>query len=371
MAQTYQAPPAMANQTVDVVHARMLGFIPASVDKREGGGVWDLTRPAATEIALMVNRLNVALQIMFPQYAYGEWLDRHAEAVGLTRKQANAASGSVRVMGDAGVSIPRGFLFATPSLDDEPNIEFEAVEGISIGAGGECYVPVRCTVGGGLGNVDAHTIALMVSPIKGISGVTNPAALSGGTEAERDESLRARIGQLDRAVESSFVGSTKDYTRWALEVQGVGAVTVVPEWDGPGTVKLIVVDDNMQIANDEILLKVYQHIMAPDQPGERLAPIGANVTVVAPERFEVYVVAGVTIDDASSLGAVQQRFNAALAGYFAAVSGQLRYSQIARVLAGVEGVVDYQGLLVNGGTDNIALKDGELPVVKGEGLVIA
>lgn len=375
VATNYTPPKQLQGQTVDVVHRRMLSILPSDLDKQRGGGSWDLTRPAATEAALFCNDINVALQIMFPQFAYDEWLDYHAEAVGLARRPANPSFGYVNVTGAVGTNIPEGFLFATPSIDDEPNLEFAVTVATAIGAGGAAKISVNCTVGGAIGNVDQNSITLMVSPITGIDSVTNAQPLTGGTDAEGDESLRARIAQRDQGGDASFVGSIADYTRWALEVPGVGGVIVVPEWQGPGTgtVKLILVDSNGQPANDAILNAVYNHIMSPNDDQKRLAPIGAILTVVAPGVANIVIAATLTLAADALLDTVKAGYLDALNTYFVTAGTEevVRYSQVGRILAETAGVIDYTDLTLNGGTSNIAMTEGEYPVADIDGLVTA
>jgi hypothetical protein len=43
-------------------------------------------------------------------------------------------------------------------------------------------------------------------------------------------------------------------------------------------------------------------------------------------------------------------------------SNTVRYTRVAAVLTGIEGVVDYSGLTINGGTANIPIADDEYPV---------
>src|SRR5690606_3897420 len=90
---------------------------------------------------------------------------------------------------------------------------------------------------------------------------------------------------LDRHQNKSMSGAIRDYERWAQEVPGVGGVTVIPEWNGPGTVKLIIVDANGEPANQQLIENV-QNYIAPED-GDGLAPIGAEVTVAAPTRTEI------------------------------------------------------------------------------------
>lgn len=51
------------------------------------------------------------LMLMFPMWAWGEWLDLHAAKEGIERRPAGYASGKINVTGDPGTIIPKGTIF--------------------------------------------------------------------------------------------------------------------------------------------------------------------------------------------------------------------------------------------------------------------
>lgn len=331
----YSPPDFLQNQGVDDIHRRMMDNLPDDIDKSELQIPWDFTRPAAIEKAEFVEfELNQTIQLMFVLWSYGEWLDLHAEKEGLARRAANRASGVLLVTGAAGTAIARGFQFATLA-NLAPSVIFEATEDVSLNgipnAQGHvtAEVPVRAIEGGITGNVPPDTIIQMPRPDSGVSAVTNPVAMTGGTPEERDDDLRERvIASIRRGI--SFTGNDADYVRWAREVPGVGSVLVDPEWDDPnlpenfmwldaagnrrkaGAVRIFIIDANGLPANQQILDAVYDHIVSPGNRLERLAPIGATLTVAAPAPLYITVAAQVTLDIGEHLDAVKARFSANL-----------------------------------------------------------
>src|SRR5690606_15021761 len=133
---------------------------------------------------------------------------------------------------------------------------------------------------GTVGNVPAGAIQVLVSTVSGVTAGTNEEATTGGTEEEDDEAYRFRI--MNRNQNKSLSGAKRDYERWAMEVPGVCSVKVLPEADGPGTVKVLVIDADGQPAKEAIIQAVQQHIAPNGRGGDGLAPIGALVTVAAP-----------------------------------------------------------------------------------------
>lgn len=395
---SYTAPEFLQGQSADEIHSRMLANLPDDIDKSQGNIPWDFTRPAALEKAEFAEfTINETIKLIFVHWAYGEWLDLHGEKVSCYRRAANSASGELAVTGKAGTVIPAGFQFATPA-NLTASVIFETLEETTLeGEPDESTgmvttsVTVQAVDGGLIGNVAADTIKLMVNPMTSISYITNPDAMTGGTEEETDDVYRERI--LDAMRNSnSMTGCNADYIRWGKEVSAVGQVIVDPEWPDPslpesfhyidadgnercaGAVRLIIIDSNGVPANQQILDAVYLHIAGTgDTDIERLMPIGAHLTVIAPEGVDVDIAANVEFEDGADIDAVTALFKTNLAAYWLEVgqeatdnsathTGYIRWVQVGAVLAKTDGVVDYSDLTVNGGTANIAVTQTQYPV---------
>lgn len=393
----YETPEFLLGQSADEIHARMLENLPAGIDVGEGNIPWDFTRPSALEKAEMVEfTLNETIKLIFPQWSYGRWLELHGEKVNVIRRAANHASGTLNVTGAVGTVIPSGYQFAT-AADITASVIFEASGGAVLnGEADESgmvtnAIDIRAVEGGPGGNVDADSIKLMVTPLKGIAKVSNPEAMTGGTDAEPEDEYLVRILDAMRNG-NSMTGCNADYIRWAKEVAAVGQVIVDPEWDDPtlpenfhytdqaghrrcaGAVRLIIVDTNGSPANKQILDAVYLHIAGTsDTDIERLMPIGAHLTVVAPDNVGVAIAATVLLDEGAEIDTVTERFKKGLNDYWREVAqeaaddadthtGYIRMVQVGAVLAKTAGVVDYTGLTVNGQTENIPITNAQYPV---------
>jgi uncharacterized phage protein gp47/JayE len=473
----YEPPDFLQNQSADDIHRRMMASMPDDIDKSELQIPWDYTRPSALIKAEFAGfELNETIKLMFPHWAYGEWLDLHAGQEGITRRAANPASGILTVNGELNTTIAEGFQFATQA-NLTPSVIFETTEETTIGAGsyiimdasempgaviqltlnsvsqrplaltlqptddpevgellllddqmilerftfcttgganqvnelldtltatpssyftltklGESseplaviingvigtHVPIRAVEGGREGNVPPDTIILMVRQDSGITYITNPAATSGGTPEESDDELRERIlDSIRRGI--SYTGCDADYVRWAKEVPGVGQAVTQAEWSGPGTVRLFIIDANGAPANQQILDAVYNHIISPDDRMQRLAPIGATLTVAAPAPLFIDVAAAVILRDGENLGTVTDRFEANLDAYWleattendmtdvqsGAAQNYVKYVFVGATLAQTAGVANYSGLTVNSGTADILIPMGQFPVTRG------
>lgn len=152
---------------------------------------------------------------------------------------------------------------------------------------------------------------------------------------------------------------------WAQQIQGVGGARVFPLWAGPKTVKVVIVNAEHQPASPLLVSQVQQFIDPAPGLGEGQAPVGAVVTVESATGKVVDVSAKVTLAAGYALQPVIQAFTALLEKYrkekaFAAT--YISQSVIGALLLNTEGVLDYSGLKLNGGTANIPLLETEVPL---------
>lgn len=361
----YKTPEFLQGQSAAEIHSRMLASFPGDIDTSEGQFLWDFTMPTAIEKAEMIEfQLNEAIKEMFPFYASGHWLDLHGANRGIVRKEAVAAQGAVTITGTAGTIIPAQTSLFTSATGDRAAIEFLTDTAAVIDTTGTVTIPITAAIAGISGNVAAETILLTGNMIAGIAAVNNQAATHGGIEEEDDEALRARIIAYDQNQGVSFVGSMADYKRWALEVDGVGSVTVIPPTDDTGKIQLLLVDSKGDLADSDLCTAVYNHIMSPDQPEQRLAPINALLEVKAPAALYLNIVGTVVKDDSLTVTQVKEIFSGLLREIYplAAESGVLKYSQVVGLLLQIPGVSDYKDVKINGNMVNIVIGDNQYPV---------
>lgn len=360
-------PPAwLLNQDAETIHRRMMAALPPDIDDTEGGFPWDFTMPTALEKAeLLQFHLVQTLKVIFPEWAYGEYLDLHAKRVCLTRRPAGYAYGELVITGTSGTEIPAGFAFAVPAVNNQPSVEFLTVETVVIGEEKTVKVGVLAAIAGTSGNVPADTIVVMVKPMKGITAITNPEKTTGGVEAESDDSLRARIMEVEQGLDKGFVGCDADYIRWSKEVPGVGSSFVIANWDPAvkNSVKLVVLDNNGEPANPHILEEVYNHIMSPDDRLQRKAPIGAILTVVAPTMKAITYSFKAILESGFDAESVTKSIHTAILNYYtkAKARGFVQYIVIHALITGTAGIYDFVELKMNGDIENIYLELDEYP----------
>lgn len=394
----FQTPEFLENLDTDSIYETMRGVLPEDIDSSEGSHTWNLLMPTALTLAELYEVvLPEVIQLIFPEWSYGEYLDAHAQTRGMTRKAATAATGQVTITGEAGTVIPAGTQFSTPSLnEDDPSMTYATTEEATIPTPpgsttpstepddeedegdddtptGTVTVDVECTEPGSEGNTGEDTIIFLSSDVDGIDEVTNAEPVDGGTDEETDEALIQRIMEYDQTQGDSFVGNMADYRRWAMSVSGVGSASVVPANDNTGTVTIVLTDSNGDPASEDICTAVYDCIMSPDDPYARLAPVNAVVNVVTPSTAEIAVKATVELLGEADLADVSALFLQAMQSYMdeAFSDGEVKITRVGAILSSVDGVNDFSSLQIGKvtggtatyGTTNIALTSTELPAI--------
>ena len=357
--------PDILKETTENIHERMLNKAPKDISILEGDIFWDATRPSAEEIARIKNiDMQSILELAFTQSSTGKYLEYIGETKGKFKNPPTKSMGYVKFKGNPNTFIPNGSRISTVSDDVKETIEFETIESAQINETGEVVVKIRCLIPGIIGNVKANTINVLVSQINGIKEVTNEDDLIGGTNIEDEEHFRERIME---AEQNDFLsGSDSDYERWAKEVDGVGQAYVIEEWNGPGTVKVLILDKNYQVANEDLLKRVKEYIHPDKKEGENRrgkAPIGAKVTISTPSILKINVKAKFKFSNNSNTEILLDDIEIKIANYLKKIkiNGVVNYNAIHSIVGLYiltnEGIEDFSELKINDGTSNITLVD--------------
>ena len=209
---------------------------------------------------------------ILPDLADDELLDRHASIWLKNGRLPGAyAVGQVLATGTDGAVIE------VDTLWKRADGTMYATETEATIAGGQALVTVVAVEAGQAGNAMAAVLLTLDSPIVGVNASANvtAGALTGGADAEDDDSLRARL--LARIKEPPQGGSKADYVTWALEVPGVTRAWCYPEEMGDGTVTLRFVRDD-----DASLIPDVNEVAAVQAYIDALRPVTSHLFVVAP-----------------------------------------------------------------------------------------
>lgn len=362
----FTPPDFVQKNSPEEIHERMMKNLPADIDGTPGGFPYDFTMPAAIEKAEVVQYHMVrALMAAFPQFAWDDWLDYHGRQVHLTRHPAKKARVILRILGTPGTEIAAGTVFCVPATQYTPAVGFSADADCVIDGAGMVEIAVTAMEEGPAANVKADAIVIMEEPADGITAVTNPQPAAGGAMQESDDDFYDRIAE-EYANSKTFLGNDNDYRRWAKEA-GAGDCIVDAAFDGPGTVKLVLVDTNGHPAGSGLVQAVYDYIVSPHDRARRLLPTAcAKLSCVPAETLSVdYTCTGILYDGrVTDPVRISLEFEKAVNGVYAEAKreGVLRYNDIRPILRGIDGLEDFEAFYVNGGMENILLGKEEYPV---------
>lgn len=334
-------------ESQDTILKRLQQNTGSQVSTYEGTFAYDVLASNSIEFAKQEVEREEMYKAAFAETASGDYLTLIAEDHGVTRKEATAAVGNVVVKGNG--TIPVGTLFQT-----ESGISFTTTT-TTTAVKNEATIPVQCTEAGTVGNVGANTVTVIPMSIPGITSVTNPEPMTDGFDQESDDDLYERFHF--HVTQPATSGNCNDYIEWASSISGVGHVKVLPIWNGPGTVKVLVTDANGEPASPALLNKVITYI-------ESVRPIGPEVTVVTPSLFDLTIKLTVTSGDGDA-----DYIKTMLNKYFVSrnfTGTTISYAKVGNMILtdAKTGVNDYSGLLINDATGNISVTDDQIPHVK-------
>lgn len=367
-------PEYLTDQTEQTIRKRMFGNIPPDLDKAEGSYIWDALTPVAIELELAAIWAQEVLRRGFAETTFGEYLTMRAAEHGVDRKPAVKASGYVTFTGRPGTVIPAGTRVGTASDEAVGAIWFVTLSEVVIPDISKATVLVEAEQAGLAGNIPAEAIEITAMPIPYLETVINHEEMTGGAEEESDADLLSRYYIKVRTPGNS--GNKADYRYWAREVPGVSGVQVISLWAGPGTVKLILLGEDMLPAS-EAVINAAQDYIDPVGSGEGKAPVGASVTIEAATPLEIDIVATVVLDGTRSLEEVAADFEAAIREYLADLTRKhwgmgapehlthyVSYARIgATLIENIDGVMDYLGLTLNDDTKSVTMEPGEVAVM--------
>lgn len=338
-----------SSQTYDVVKNRTLSNIDLDVYKGEGSFLSDMVSPVNSELAKFYIELSYLHKKAFIEDNFDDFLDKRVNEFGVYRKLGTEATGEVTFEGKVGTVIPNGTIISYNEL------LFVVIKDIVISSKIEQNTsPIQALEIGIRYNIPANTEFKLQDEINGITKIYNDVAFRGGTEIETDEELKERFYKIQKNQATS--GNKAHYEEWALEVEGVYNAKVIPRWDGPGTIKILIYGQNNQSVDNEVLQRCTEHI-------EEEKPIGPTVTIVTPSTFDINISATLTLENGYDIESIKVVFLDIINSYLIENSREIVYIKVMSLLASIEGIHDIKNLLVNGDVKNIIVDEEKVPAV--------
>lgn len=287
----------------------MLDNVPDDIDKREGSIIYDAVAPAAMVSAQQSLSLANILRETYIKTAQGEFLDYRAVEHGTSRYEATNAEVKARFNDDDGnpVNVEVGDRFA--SIAESP-IFYTVIKANNDGTAEMQAEEAGTSANSYIGQV------LPVTPNDNLAWAEITEVTIPARDEETDDHLRKRLLNSNSWV--VYGGNVADYLDMINKISDVGAAQVYPTWAGPGTVKLVIVGNDLKPASAELVHKVKEEIDPEDKTTEGLglAPIDHKVTVVAPEILKVNVKTKLQLISEDNRTVVENNIKLALENFF-------------------------------------------------------
>ena len=289
---------------------KMLDAVPDNVDKREGSIIYDALAPAALVMGQQSLDMANVIKETYIKTASGEFLDYRAIEHGTSRYHATQTEAKAKVLNDKKEPLDNvqiGDKFA--SIGDSPI--FYVVTKIN----DDLTVELTAEVKGSSANSYIGQI-LPVTPNDLLSWAEITEITAPARDVESDDHLRARL--LSSQSWIAYGGNVADYLDMTSKIDEVGAAQIYPTWNGGGTVKVVILNNDLMPASASLVQKVKNALDPEDKQAEGygLAPIDHAVTVTAPEKLIVNVDISVKLDDTKVTRYVKDSITKAVEGYF-------------------------------------------------------
>ena len=327
--------------------AQRAGFVPS-----EGCDSAVRLYALAAELQSLLMQADWVLDQSFPQTAQGTYLDYHAETRGITRGAAEKAAGVIRFAAADKVTAACPIEKGTVCMTAE-GVRFETTEDAAIAVGSQwADVPAQAVEAGAGGNVIAGTVTLLSAMPVGVVQCTNPAAFSGGCDAESDEALRGRVlasyQRLPNGANAAY------YEQEAMRYPGVAAAKAVGRARGIGTVN-VVIATHAGVPDAALLAAVETDL-------QKKREIAVDVKVLAPAVETVAVTAALKAAPGYTFAEAKAGAQSALETLFTGelLGKSVTTARLLTLLCGVEGV---ENVHLTAPAADVAVGSTELPML--------
>ena len=298
------------NKDYDYFLRKMLDAVPDNIDKREGSIIYDALAPAALVMGQQSLDMANVIKETYIKTASGEFLDYRAIEHGTSRYPATQTEAKAKVLNDKKEPLDNvqiGDKFA--SIGDSPI--FYVVTKIN----SDLTIELTAETAGSSANSYIGQV-LPVTPNDLLSWAEITEITAPARDVESDDHLRARL--LSSQSWIAYGGNVADYLDMTSKIDEVGAAQIYPTWNGGGTVKVVILNNDLMPASASLVQKVKNTLDPEDKQAEGygLAPIDHSVTVTVPEKLIVNVDISVKLDDTKVTRYVKDSITKAVEGYF-------------------------------------------------------
>ena len=346
------------DMTKEKILSDLLSQAPPDIDTRPGSIYYDAVKGTALVIARMYSDLSIFTNLIYIDSTGGEYLDKKAAEHGLTR---NPATQAVYNFSFAGTTPPGGSRFFYDGLF----FTMQQAEDNS-------FILVAEAAGEASNSIEDGTPVFPVNTISGLTSAAFGSIRVYGTDEESDDEFRDRLRRKISGPAEN--GNKAHYKAWCEEVDGVGRARIIPLWNGPNTVKGVLISPNGTAVSSSIVDEVQNYVDPGSEGlGEGTANLGAHFTAVTATEFPInIVITGISNSSVIADTELKNLIKTAVTAYLKnqaltatdESSCKLYVSNVGAVILSIPDITAYSVLTLNGKTDYVTI-DAEKVAIMG------
>lgn len=356
----------------------VLNNAPEDIDTRPGSIFYDAVSGILLKIAKLYTDLDLVAEMTTVATAKGQALNVKASEYGISRLVATRAKYYVTF---EGVMPQIGERFYT----DGKYFTLRENTAASV------YYLEAETAGSSGNDIYKGTAAIPVNNIEGLKSATFGAIYESGNDEENDNNLRTRV--QEKIAGPAENGNKQHYKTWCESIEGVGRARIFPLWNGPNTIKAVLIDGTGQPCSTAKAAEVQAYVdpatkgytttvdgktyTVGDGLGEGVANLGAHFTAAGATPLTIAVSFSAELAGGATKGTAEEEATEAIKEYLKglvlntaeATDVVVRVSAIGAILSSLENILDYSNLKLNGVATNITPGEDDVPVV-GEVVIV-
>lgn len=351
----------------------VLSNAPKDIDTRQGSIFYDAVSGILMKVAKLYTDLDLIVEMTSIATATGEALDTRAGEYGVSRLAATPAKYYVDFEG------------ATPQVGERFYTDGQYFILKNEADSGKQFFYLEAEAAGNSGNVYKGTAAIPINNIERLTAATFGTVYENGSDEEDDDSLRSRV--QEKIAGPAENGNKQHYKTWCESIEGVGRARIFPLWNGPNTVKAVLIDGTGKPCSLAKVEEVQNYIdpatkgytttvngityTVGDGLGEGVANLGAHFTatgavpITISITFAAELVSGATKEAAEqeAAGAIGDYFKGLVLDTMEAANVVVRVSSVGAILSSLQSIIDYSNLKLNGEAANVIPGEDGVPVV--------
>lgn len=219
----------------------------------------------------------------------------------------------------------------------------------------------------------ANTLRGDLIPINFVDGLETAKItelLVAGDNEESRESLYKRY--IQSFTSQSFAGNIAAYKEKLESYQGVEGAKIYPVWNGPGTVKAVLISSEYVAVSSYLIERIKKDAVPEKGAGYGWVPIGHDLTIESVKEITIDVKTRITYAAGYSNATLLDSIKAKVQGYLKNIAKNWKerdentgltvyISRLESAILDVQGVLDVSSTSLNSSGSNFILKTNEIP----------